>query len=218
MAARKQKTAQKKTPRKKSGVQQSSIFGAVAFIGLIGLAAAGWHASFNNNASSAPRAVVVTPAPRPVLRQQALRAVIPTQKALPAKPALRYDGPRPPMPVAPPLHSQPPAAAKAHPYIADRDLPPQGKFAVQNAANVIFARKKTVIYASTDSNSKKIAMVERGQEMRSYGRQGNWHRITIPRTGIIGWAKDDSLTPMASVVRFGLDGGHTASIKRPSQP
>lgn len=79
------------------------------------------------------------------------------------------------------------------PYKTDKHLPPKAQFGANNAAGIIYAKTTIAIYERNDSRSKRVAMVKPGQEMRSYEHLGTWHRIVVPTTGIIGWAKDDDI-------------------------
>lgn len=79
------------------------------------------------------------------------------------------------------------------PYKADKHLPPKAQFGVNNAAGIIYAKTTIAIYEKNDSRSKRVAIVKPGQEMRSYEHLGTWHRIVVPTTDIIGWAKDDDI-------------------------
>ncbi|EJF88692.1 hypothetical protein [Bartonella tamiae] len=80
------------------------------------------------------------------------------------------------------------------PYISDTHLPPKGQFGVNNAANKIFAKENIKIFASPNKDSKFIAILKKGQEMRSYEQQNGWHRVVVPSTDIIGWAQKENLT------------------------
>lgn len=80
------------------------------------------------------------------------------------------------------------------PYKADKHLPPKAQFGANNAAGIIYAKTTITIYEKNDSHSKRVAIVKQGQEMRSYEHLGTWHRIVVPTTNIIGWAKDDDIT------------------------
>lgn len=79
------------------------------------------------------------------------------------------------------------------PYKADKHLPPKAQFGANNAASIIYAKTTIAIYEKNDSHSKRVAMVKPGQEMRSYEHLGSWHRIVVPTTDIIGWAKDEDI-------------------------
>ena len=98
------------------------------------------------------------------------------------------------------------------PYKADIQLPPQAKFAPNNAANIIFAKVPTTIYTKADSQSKMIAQVKSGQEMRSYEHIGGWHRVVVPSTDIIGWANEKYLTGKAPNPTDIIDHSMTGAI------
>lgn len=79
------------------------------------------------------------------------------------------------------------------PYKADKHLPPKAQFGANNAARIVYAKTTITIYEKNDSRSKRVAVVKSGQEMRSYEHLGTWHRIVVPTTDIIGWAKDEDI-------------------------
>lgn len=79
------------------------------------------------------------------------------------------------------------------PYKADKHLPPKAQFGANNAAGIVYAKTTITIYEKNDSRSKRVAVVKSGQEMRSYEHLGTWHRIVVPTTDIIGWAKDEDI-------------------------
>ena len=79
------------------------------------------------------------------------------------------------------------------PYKTDKHLPPKVQFGANNAAGIVYAKKTITIYEKNDSRSKRVAVVKSGQEMRSYEHLGTWHRIVVPTTDIIGWAKDEDI-------------------------
>ena len=99
------------------------------------------------------------------------------------------------------------------PYKADKNLPPKARFAANNAANAIFATAPTPIFMNADSHSKVIATFKIGQEMRSYDRQGSWHRVVVPSTDIIGWANDKSLSEKSPTISGLIDNAITSSVK-----
>lgn len=98
------------------------------------------------------------------------------------------------------------------PYKPDTQLPPPAKFAVHNAANIIFAKEPTIIYTKADSRSKIAARVKMGQEMRSYEHTGAWHRVVVPSTNIIGWANDKSLSEKSPNLTDLIDRAMTGAI------
>ncbi|WP_297321891.1 hypothetical protein [uncultured Bartonella sp.] len=98
------------------------------------------------------------------------------------------------------------------PYKHDMQLPPPAKFAVNNAANRIFAKAPTAIYAKPDSRSKLIAQVKAGQEMRSYDKSAGWHRVVVPSTAIIGWANEKDLSEKTPNIANRIDHSLTGAI------
>lgn len=75
----------------------------------------------------------------------------------------------------------------------DEKLPPVSRFNSGNGAHAIFTAKKTVIYQEANTQSKQIAVVAPGLQIRSYDEQNGWHHVVVPSSSIIGWAKADTL-------------------------
>jgi len=125
-------------------------------------------------------AAAVGPVPRP----SAL--VAPTQPKPLQQAAIQT--PKPPMTtqkvaVPPP----PPASARALP------MPPRGTNTPAHSPSVIYAKAKLTIHKNAWDKSPAIGTVEKGREMRSYGKTGKWHRVVVPSTNMIGWVHEDQL-------------------------
>ncbi|WP_146226099.1 hypothetical protein [Phyllobacterium leguminum] len=58
---------------------------------------------------------------------------------------------------------------------------------------IIYASERTVIHENAWEKASAIGTVERGREMRSYGKTGKWHRVVVPSTSMIGWVHEDRL-------------------------
>lgn len=117
-----------------------------------------------------PSAPVVAPAPQKPVQQAAL------QKPTPPRPANQVVAPPPP----------PPAAAL-------RSMPPRGVNTPASSPSVIYAKARLTIHKNAWDKSPSIGIVEKGREMRSYGKTGRWHRVIVPKTNMIGWVHEDQL-------------------------
>lgn len=211
MAPRK-KSARTRKPQKKA-----NPLGSIAFIGLLAAAVTGWWyaphimkkgtqpaSTSTFAANTRPAAPRTKKTPRPEIKPNIKTLVV-------SRP------PDPPLAVVPqqrPQTAMTPTTSKslpAVPYKPDTTLPPRGRFGVNNAANAIFARRTTLIFATKNKKGQPVARVARGQEMRSYEKNGNWHRIVVPSTNIIGWAEASDLTTKAPF--FKPDRAATGAIK-----
>ncbi|AEQ08339.1 hypothetical protein BMNI_I0711 [Brucella melitensis NI] len=122
-------------------------------------------------------AAAVGPVPRPAA------PVAPT----PQKPVqtAAVAAPKPPRPSGSVVASVTPAAPHA--------MPPRGVNTPANSPSVIYAKAKLTIHKNAWDRSPAIATIEKGREMRSYGKTGRWHRVVVPSTNIIGWVHEDQL-------------------------
>ncbi len=116
-----------------------------------------------------PAALVAPTQPKPVQQAavQASKPLMPTQK------------------ITPPPAS--PASARALP------MPPRGTNTPAHSPSVIYAKAKLTIHKNAWDKSPAIGTVEKGREMRSYGKTGKWHRVVVPSTNMIGWVHEDQL-------------------------
>lgn len=115
-------------------------------------------------------AALVAPAQNKPVQQAAIQATkspMPTQKVAPPPP--------------------PPASARALP------MPPRGTNTPAHSPSVIYAKAKLTIHKNAWDKSPAIGTVEKGREMRSYGKTGKWHRVVVPSTNMIGWVHEDQL-------------------------
>lgn len=92
---------------------------------------------------------------------------------------------RPAQMLAPP--PPPPTSAKSLP------MPPRGTNAPTQSPSVIYAKTKLTIHKNAWDKSAAIGTVDKGREMRSYGKTGKWHRVVVPSTNMIGWVHEDQL-------------------------
>jgi len=108
------------------------------------------------------------------------------------------------LPLPSPLHNSPTvldiiktaSIASVEPPLTkhkDDQLPPVSRFNPANGAYAIITAKKTIIYQDANTQSKQIAVIAPGKEIRSYDEQNGWHHVVVPSSAIIGWAKADTL-------------------------
>lgn len=136
--------------------------------------------AIEKKAQSRNYAGAVGPVPRPVAPVAAAQPK-PVQQAA-------IQTPKPPMPtqkLAPP--PPPPASARALP------MPPRGTNTAAHSPSVIYAKTKLTIHKNAWDKSPSIGTVDKGREMRSYGKTGKWHRVVVPSTNMIGWVHEDQL-------------------------
>lgn len=119
----------------------------------------------------------VGPVPRPAA------SVAPSQPKPAQQAAVQV--PKPTQMLAPP--PPPPASAKSLP------MPPRGTNAPTQSPSVIYAKTKLTIHKNAWDKSPAIGTVDKGREMRSYGKTGKWHRVVVPSTNMIGWVHEDQL-------------------------
>ena len=74
-----------------------------------------------------------------------------------------------------------------------RALPPRGVNTPAHSPSVIYAKSRLTIHKNAWNKSPAIGTVEKGREMRSYGKTGRWHRVIVPKTNMIGWVHEDQL-------------------------
>src|SRR5690606_16859899 len=98
--------------------------------------------------------------------------------------------PRPAAAVAP-VRPQPPEQSAV--LTAKLPAPPRGTNTPAHSPSVIYAKAKLTIHKNAWDKSPAIGTVEKGREMRSYGKTGKWHRVVVPSTNMIGWVHEDQL-------------------------
>ena len=205
------RTRAKKIRQTSNRKKYSSTLSYFLLGGLTLLGGAGWyHNTYETNANQKQSGTLANSSAAPLRKTELSSIKLPE---IAVKPVSKVPDPVTFQPVAPkaPIE-KPDLTSPSIPYRPDTNLPPQARFAVNNAANVIFARVPTAIYTKADSHSKIVANVKAGQEMRSYERQGNWHRVVVPSTNIIGWANGTSLSTRAPDISSLIDGALTGSI------
>jgi len=72
-------------------------------------------------------------------------------------------------------------------------MPPRGVNTPASSPSVIYAKARLTIHKNAWDKSPSIGVVEKGREMRSYGKTGRWHRVIVPKTNMIGWVHEDQL-------------------------
>lgn len=78
--------------------------------------------------------------------------------------------------------------------------------------SVVYARERLTLRRNAWDKSEPAGTVEKGREMRSYGKTGKWHHIVIPATDMIGWVHEDMLiagktSPATSAMTTGAISG-----------
>lgn len=202
--------------RKRSTRRSSSAAGSgPALLAIVALCAAGWwtasggkHPDFSwvtsrlsiqketEKSSFRPKEATTPAKPR-----ESVAKVAPPVAARIA--ASKPDAPRPPLPVRPEASPRnpvsqiavvrPPAPLKANgtePPIANI---PVGRPQPGTTPSAIYAKDRITIREHAWDRSAAIGTVERGREMRSYGKTGKWHRVVVPSTDMIGWVHDDMI-------------------------
>jgi len=88
------------------------------------------------------------------------------------------------------------------PYKEDKNLPPEGQFGLDNAATRVFAKDQITVFSEKSAESKIIATLKKGQEMRLYETNFDWQRIVVPSSDIIGWVMANSVTTTKPTAPF----------------
>ncbi|MEL4375283.1 hypothetical protein [Brucella cytisi] len=221
MAARKRTTRSPKRSTKRSsrssGKSSGSSTPVLALAAILGLGAFSlWATSQHKSPQAAITALFQRPAskpsPQPVARAEPKTTV--TSKAPESKvPAKDFGAavgpvPRPSAPVAAPAPQKPVQQAAIQtatpprptnqvvvspPAAALRSMPPRGVNTPASSPSVIYAKARLTIHKNAWNKSPSIGVVEKGREMRSYGKTGRWHRVIVPKTNMIGWVHEDQL-------------------------
>ncbi|KAB2685959.1 hypothetical protein [Brucella tritici] len=136
-----------------------------------------------SRAPSKDYGAAVGPVPRPSAPVVAAPVVAPA----PQKPAQQaaIQTATPPRPTNQVVVSSPAAAL--------RSMPPRGVNTPASSPSVIYAKARLTIHKNAWDKSPSIGVVEKGREMRSYGKTGRWHRVIVPKTNMIGWVHEDQL-------------------------
>ncbi|PYE87215.1 hypothetical protein C7477_11571 [Phyllobacterium leguminum] len=204
--------ARKRRSAKGSG---SSGSGA-ALLAIVALGAAGWWTasggkrpdfSWASSQFSMPRFSSPKETEKNSARRQEVVAPARRQESMAkASPAPKADTPRPQLPVRPVTPSprsqasqimvlRPPVPVKTPqaPLKATIANIPVGRPMPGTTPTIIYASERTVIHENAWEKASAIGTVERGREMRSYGKTGKWHRVVVPSTSMIGWVHEDRL-------------------------
>ncbi len=122
------------------------------------------------------RAVAGLPVPRPS---------VPVAPAIPviARPAREAMTPQRPL-------EQVVASAPSGPLHV---LPPRGVNNPAHSPSVVYAATRLTIRKNAWDRAPAVGVVEKGVEMRSYGKTGRWHRVTVPRTTMMGWVREEEI-------------------------
>lgn len=219
MAARKRSTrSPRRSSRRRSGGGSSApllALGAILGLGAFSIWATANHKSpqealatlFQRPASqiatSIPARTESTPAPdKPIVTSSAPKpqtAVIspvprPSVPVAPAPRTLAEVLSQPAKPQPKPVPSQTVASVASAPrVIPPVAMPPRGVNTPAHSPLAVFAKEKLIIHKTAWDKSPAIATVEKGREMRSYGKTGRWHRVIVPTTSLIGWVHEDQL-------------------------
>lgn len=110
---------------------------------------------------------------------------------------------QPPQPLQRPLMAVGPAN-KASIHL------PRGVNMPNMTPSVVYARERLTLRRNAWDKSEPAGTVEKGREMRSYGKTGKWHHIVIPATDMIGWVHEDML--IAGKTYPGTSGMTTGAI------
>ncbi|URQ76261.1 MAG: hypothetical protein NBV76_05755 [Candidatus Ochrobactrum gambitense] len=126
----------------------------------------------------------VGPVPRPSAPVAPIVQKPVQQAAVQAPTQVTVQAPKPPRPT-----NQVVASAPTGPHM----MPPRGVNTPAHSPSVVYARTQLTIHKNAWDKSAAIGTVEKGREMRSYGKTGRWHRIIVPKTNMIGWVHEDQL-------------------------
>ncbi|MGU3400244.1 hypothetical protein ACLBWS_10960 [Brucellaceae bacterium D45D] len=212
MAARK-KTSRtpKRSTRRKSGSGSSApvlTLAAILGLGAFSLWATSQHKSPQAAIAALFDRIPSKPATSVPKRSENRSAV--TERATPPKVqpkqavAVPPPVPRPSAPVAPVIQKpvqqaavepiKPPLTTARTSLAQQPDLPPRGTNTAAHSPSVVHAKARLTIHKNAWDKSPAIGTVEKGREMRSYGKTGRWHRVVVPKTNMIGWVHEDQLT------------------------
>ncbi|MBR7652449.1 hypothetical protein KCX83_08955 [Brucella oryzae] len=221
MAARKRTTRSPKRSTKRSAKSSGKSSGSstplLALVAILGLGAFSlWATTQHKSPQAAITALFQRPASKPNTQPAARtepKATV-TSKAPESKaPAKDYGAavgpvPRPSAPVVAPAPQKPVQQAAIQPATPPRPtnqvvasaasatpraMPPRGVNTPASSPSVIYAKARLTIHKNAWDKSPSIGVVEKGREMRSYGKTGRWHRVIVPKTNMIGWVHEDQL-------------------------
>ncbi|WP_420960036.1 hypothetical protein [Brucella sp. IR073] len=196
--------------KRRSSKSSSGIGSGGALLVIVALGAAGWWTAYDGKHPELSRLLSQFPSLKKTEEAKArLKAPV-----APAKPqengaktsvalAAKADAPRPPLPIRPVaipsrdadpqiMPPRPPAPINATETKSVVNIP-VGKPDPATTPSAFYARERVVIREHAWDKSAAIGTVERGREMRSYGKTGKWHRVVVPSTSMIGWVHENQL-------------------------
>lgn len=219
MAARKRTTRSPRRSTKRSAKSSGSSTPVLALAAILGLGAFSlWATAQHKSPQAAITALFQRPASRPDTQPAARtepKATVASKAPETRSPSKDFGAaigpvPRPSAPVAAPQKPVQQAAIQtaipprptnqvsanqvvAPPAAALRSMPPRGVNTPASSPSVVYARTRLTIHKNAWDKSPSIGVVEKGREMRSYGKTGRWHRVIVPKTNMIGWVHEDQL-------------------------
>ncbi|MBV2142743.1 hypothetical protein KUG47_04410 [Falsochrobactrum sp. TDYN1] len=202
MAARKRSSrSPKRSTRRKSRSGSSTpllALGVILGLGAFSLWATSQHKNPHAALTGLFQRSVSKPAPsapaKAERKPQSEKAVVEKKAASKsdAKDFAKAVGPVP-RPIAAVAPARPKPLEQTAVRAAKLPMPPRGTNAPAQSPSVIFAKVKLTIRKNAWDKSPAIGTVEKGREMRSYGKTGRWHRVVVPSTNMIGWVHEDQL-------------------------
>ncbi|MFQ0814782.1 hypothetical protein AVM02_05005 [Brucella anthropi] len=215
MAARKRTTRSPRRSTKRSAKSSGSSTPVLALAVILGLGAFSlWATAQHKSPQAAITALFQRPAARPdtPAARTEPKATVTGKASETRSPSKDYGAavgpvPRPSAPVAAPqkpvqqaaIQPRPTNQVSANQVVASaatatpRAMPPRGVNTPASSPSVIYARTRLTIHKNAWDKSPSIGVVEKGREMRSYGKTGRWHRVIVPKTNMIGWVHEDQL-------------------------
>ncbi|KXF77726.1 hypothetical protein ATN84_10370 [Paramesorhizobium deserti] len=199
--------------RKRRSSKRSSFSGSgIALAVIVAMGAAGWWAAYQDKNPKTDFSRIFSQllpqretSPKVSRPKETVANKAPANREQPKTAAAKADIPRPPVPVRPapaPSRSTTTQMAAVKPP-ASLVKPDEAKSAVKNipvgraapntTPSVIYARERITIREHAWEKAAAVGTVEKGREMRSYGKTGKWHRVVVPSTTMIGWVHEDRL-------------------------
>ncbi|MBB2970435.1 hypothetical protein [Mesorhizobium sp. RMAD-H1] len=204
--------------RKRRSSKRSSVSGSgIALLAILAMGAASWWAAYQDKHPKAdfsqlfgrllpqketgekvsrPKEAVAskTPASRTPANTEQTKAAS-ARADIPRPPAAVRPTPAPPNSANKQVAAVKPPAPLAKPSEAKPPVKniPAGRTSPDTMPSVIYARERLTIREHAWDKSASVGTVEKGREMRSYGKTGKWHRIVVPSTDMIGWVHEDKL-------------------------
>ncbi|WP_343313996.1 hypothetical protein AAIB41_02290 [Brucella sp. BE17] len=200
----------KRSTRRKSGSGSSApvlTLAAILGLGAFSLWATSQHKSPQVAITALFDRIPSKAAPSTPKRTESRPAV--TERVTPPKVQSKQDVavtapvPRPSAPVKPVIQKpvqkaaidpvEPPLSTARRSTAQQPSLPPRGVNTAAHSPSVVHAKARLTIHKNAWDKSPGIGTVEKGREMRSYGKTGRWHRVIVPKTNMIGWVHEDQL-------------------------